>query len=520
MSGTKPVVDERVRERRTFLAQAMRDYLARHGSVWVRAQGRSMAPTVRLGDRVRLEAVAVEDLRKGQLIAYLGEDAVLRTHRVVGGFVKGGERFVVTRGDNERGADLPVPMWAVIGRMTARERFGQIHTVGTPVWRIICPACRMRARARVLARSLRRRERRRAGRVKDRLAAVVAEAARLHPVYGPEFWLGLGGEDAKHLEGLLRRHRIAMRMAEVLDEDAPGWAREAAEREAARWRAACVTSLIAVDAAIRALARVVGERMLVLKGPSYAERLYGGSCARPFSDLDVVVEPGEVPACAQALTDAGWRYRPRRRFRWQRRFTEHDFLPGEAPANLRVELHTGLVDKREFVPLLSRRPAMLWQEALPAEVAGHACMVLSPEATLLHAALHWHLHNYAGLLWGLDVAMAAAGRAGPIDWPRTVSLARAWGMSLIAWVALALASLEHDAPVPPEVIGELRPRDRIARWLVRRVAGRDPVFRRERRPSVEQALVLTLRDGLFRRMGAAVMLPLRVLAWEREHGEG
>jgi hypothetical protein len=134
------------------------------------------------------------------------------------------------------------------------------------------------------------------------------------------------------------------------------------------------------------------------------------------------------------------------------------------------------------------------------------------------ACLHWHLHSYTGLTWGLDVALAAGGSAGP-DWEKIAAIAREWGISHLCWVALTLACLEHGAPVPPEVLHRLRPRDPVVHWLVRRVAARHPVFRAERRLTLEQALVLATRDSLWRRAGALLLLPLRVLAWEPEVAE-
>lgn len=522
-------------ERRRFVADSMRDQLRRQGGVWVRARGRSMAPVLRLGDRVRLDPVDPAAVRPGELVAFVGEDGVLRTHRAlryVG--MEDGPRLVA-RGDNERGADPPTPLWAVVGRVGARERFGVVRRTEGTLWGLYEPLARAAAAVKVgLRRLRRRRERRRPDRVKDRLSDVLLEGARLHPALGVEAWRGLGGEDTRHLSWLLGRHRLAARLGELIGEHTPQWASAEIDRGAARWRAACVSSLLGVDAALEAMSAVVGRtrggagactagrpevpELLVLKGPAHAELLYGGSCRRPFTDLDVAVRPGAVDACREALCARGWQYRPRRRFAWQRAHREHNFFPGEPPAYLKVELHTGLVDKPEFVPVLARHPGRLWDEAVPGEVGGHPCLVLSAEAMVLHTAIHWHLHSYSGLLWGLDVALAAAGRAGKPDWARVVTLAQRWGVVRIAWVALTLAALEHDAPIPPTVLHRLRPMDPVARWLVRRLAGRNPVFRKERRVSIEQVLILTLRDSPWRRAGALGLLPLRVLGWEREEG--
>lgn len=496
-----------------------------------------MAPVLRMGDRVRLTAAEPDELHAGDIAAFVGEDGVLRTHRVVRQVSVDGDLRLMARGDNERGSDPPVPVWAVVGRVDARERFGVVSRTDSLAWRLYEPSGRVVAAFKVVLRRVkRRRDRRRPGRVKDHLGSLLMEGARLHPSMDRTLWHGLDGMDSAHLSWLLKRHRLAVRIGDHVGEDTPAWALEVVEREAAGWRAACVTSMVGLDAVMEALSEAVGgvrarpgepipppseepvPEMIVLKGPVYGELLYGGACRRPFGDLDIVVRPDRVEACREALCAKGWVYRPRRRFKWQRRKEEHNFVPGRPPATLKVELHTGLVDKPEFVPELARRPDLLWEEAIPGGVGGHRCLVLSPEAMLVHTAIHWHLHNYSGLLWGLDVALAAAGRAGPIDWEKVVGLGRRWRVTQISWLALTLASLEHDAPVPPKVLHALHPWDPLVRWLVRRLAGRDPVFRRERRLSLEQAMVLTMRDNPLRRLGAALLLPARVLAWEREGG--
>lgn len=472
-----------------------------------------MAPSLVQGDRMRIEPAGPEDVLAGQVVTYQLDGGALCTHRVRRvERAAGGPRFV-TRGDNAGTDDEAFSAALLVGRVVARERFGVVTRFDRLTWRAREPFARAAGRFRAAVRTtLRSGERRAAGRPRDVVAEVLAQAARMDGRVDATAAHSLTRDDAPALRALIRAHKLAPRLESALDGSAPDWLMVVAEEEARAWRAACVTALNAAERALDVLMGT-GTRAVVLKGPAFALALYGSECARPFADLDVMVPRGEIEACAAALQRAGWTHRPRRRFRWQRTKELHNLVPVEAGISLRLEVHPSLTDKPEFSPGLARDEPAAWRHVTTARLAGGDRLVLDAEATLLMACLHWHLHSYTGLTWGLDVALAAAAQP---DFSEALRLAREWEISHLCWVALTLASLEHGAPVPPEVLHELRPRDPVAHLLVRRVAARHPVFRTERRRTIEQALVLALRDRLWRRTGALLLLPLRVLAWEPE----
>jgi signal peptidase I len=505
---------------RVALAEIRREELARVGGAWLRAEGRSMAPSLAQGDRMRVVPVAPEEVAAGQVVTYQLEGGALCTHRVRRVQRNDSGLVLVTRGDNVGSDDPPVPAELLVGQVVARERFGVVTRFDKAAWRVRAPWLRAAGEVRAAVRNaLRPAERRGPGRPRDVAADAIAQVARLDGRIDPATLELLAAEDAQSLRTLVRSHKLAPRFEGALDDSSEGWLRVLAQDEARAWRAACVTALNAAERALDVVADV-SERAVVLKGPAFAQTLYGSECARPFTDLDIMVPRDEIAACVAALEGAGWKHRPRRRFRWERTRELHNLLPGGPGASLRVEVHPSLVDKPEFAPGLARDESAPWRHVTLTRVAGGDRLVLDAEAALLMACLHWHLHSYTGLTWGLDVALAAAGGSTPgatqPDWERTAALAREWEISHLCWVALTLTSLEHGAPVPPEVLHELRPRDPFAHLLVRRIAARHPVFRTERRLTVEQALVLALRDRLWRRTGALVLLPLRVLAWEPE----
>ena len=99
-------------------ASFLDDVLARDGAVWVSESSDSMAPLVRAGDRLRLGAAALGDLRPGQLVAFR-RGGRLVVHRVVARDATG----VVSKGDALSHRDAPVPVGDIVGRVT---------TVATP----------------------------------------------------------------------------------------------------------------------------------------------------------------------------------------------------------------------------------------------------------------------------------------------------------------------------------------------------------------------------------------------------
>lgn len=508
--------------------------IGRDGRAWIPARGTSMAPTLRPGDRILVEALGGRGVECGDIVA-LNRDGRLLVHRVIAApRARGGQEAteitLSTRGDNEAQVDRHADLADVLGVITARERLGRIESLeGRRGWaRSRSGLLRGRLRAR-LRELVRRRGGKRSrvsgvggpGAPRDAATWALGREIRLDGAGEGVDWASLGDEECRALGELARAHRVAPWLAFRERENAKaarpghvapggvmcGAAAPIIEAEAERWRHACVRQLSLLDEVLDALA---GIRVLVLKGPAHGESLYGSVLARPFSDLDLVVQTADMDEAIAALEASGWRHLPRRRFAWQKEPAEHNFV--HPVARGRLEVHRNLVDKPEFVPGLARHPERLWEHAVKSGVAGLECEVLDPEAMLLHALLHAHLHNHAGVLWGLDGALAAEGLGRAVDQARVVDMARAWGMTHIAWAGLALARLDFGADVPAEILDRLRPGP-VTRWMVRRIARRAPLLRRERRLTPEQLLMFTLRDGWSRRALALLALPLRVFGW-------
>ncbi len=104
--------------------QVIADLLGRGHAVLFRASGDSMHPIIRSNDYLLVEPAAQAKIRRGDVVLTLA-DRGLTAHRVIA--FDG--QMVVTRGDNARRCDLPVPASRLLGRVTHAERGGRRRRV-------------------------------------------------------------------------------------------------------------------------------------------------------------------------------------------------------------------------------------------------------------------------------------------------------------------------------------------------------------------------------------------------------
>ncbi len=168
--------------------------------------------------------------------------------------------------------------------------------------------------------------------------------------------------------------------------------------------------------------------MLVVKGSTFADRLYPDPALRPFTDIDLLVPDRAIADARKALADAGLSpaEEPVKKYaggyseeKWQ-----HPRL-GRSP----VELHWNLVNSPKVRRVISLRYG---------DIAGH-CVdgQFSPSALLVIAAVHGAAgHGFERLQTLIDVAQAARGAAGLIDINEALLLAERTGARLCLETAL------------------------------------------------------------------------------------
>jgi hypothetical protein len=173
-----------------------------------------------------------------------------------------------------------------------------------------------------------------------------------------------------------------------------------------------------------------GVESLLIKGWAMARR-YPEAGLRSYSDLDLIVRPGEAEAARAALATT----------------------PGP------VDLHDGpsKVDALGFDQLAER--------AEVAQLGIHRVRILGPEDHLRLLALHALRHGIFRPIWLVDLAVCVEGRPPGFDWERCLGPARRQREWVIGAVALAERLLGAQAEDTPAA-GRARA---LPGWLVRAV---------------------------------------------------
>ena len=188
-----------------------------------------------------------------------------------------------------------------------------------------------------------------------------------------------------------------------------------------------------------------GIAVMVTKGPVLAQRCYGFSFVRQYTDLDFVLRDADVLRATETLISLGYDAKvPPSAIRAGRPAGEYAFT--QLATKLLVELHTEKTFRYYPQPLsiekLLRRKAIvrLGEQNVPA---------LSIEDELLLISIHGAKHFWERLLWIADVAALIT--HDPIDWDRAAGIARAVDAQRMFRLALLLAKNVAGAILPSSI---------------------------------------------------------------------
>ncbi len=198
----------------------------------------------------------------------------------------------------------------------------------------------------------------------------------------------------------------------------PPTVRVSAEAELEVGRLRSRKSAFTCSAVSRVLERA-GVRFAVLKGPAVAT-YYPRPELRPYSDLDVLVEPRSLRRASEALESLGYQSAAK-----PPATHSFDFLP-QSHALTSVDLHIRLRSAREVGVETSE---LLEGFVVEGSLGGLRVPVLTPAANLLHVLLHavsvgpfgFYLLHLADAAWIID-------RDPRIDPTEVESIAVQWGV--------------------------------------------------------------------------------------------
>jgi len=261
----------------------------------------------------------------------------------------------------------------------------------------------------------------------------VLECLRAQPLAGPCDWAAVRRAASAHdLSSLLYWRLKDQPIPEPLLSD---W-RESFVRNCDR-NLRLLGELIQVNRALESK----GMRPVVLKGPVLATLLYGHAGLRECHDLDLLVQRDEIPAAVQALREMGYRPIPESNGALERTFARYNAqmaFRSDASGAV-IDLHWALTP-----PNLSIRFAPA--EFRCVEIGGAALRTLTPEYTILVAAIHGGKHGWTTLAWVAD--LAAMTEVFAPDWQAVWRSAQSAGAARMLLVALALARDLFAARLP------------------------------------------------------------------------
>jgi putative nucleotidyltransferase-like protein len=157
--------------------------------------------------------------------------------------------------------------------------------------------------------------------------------------------------------------------------------------------------MLVLDAAAVEVTAKLGEagvESVLLKGPSVARWVYGADEFRPYSDLDLLVAPGDLRRSLRVLSALGF----------ERVHSDaHAELMLRRPDQVTVDLHRLIVG-------VGARPEDAWTEFAaetePLVLRGGEVAVLSPAGRALHVVLHAAQHGAGDSKPLQDLAQALA----------------------------------------------------------------------------------------------------------------
>ncbi len=194
--------------------------------------------------------------------------------------------------------------------------------------------------------------------------------------------------------------------------------------------------------------------MILLKGADLRHRLYGDPAARPMDDLDVLINPEDMPRARSALAEMGFRLAPE----YEDLSPAYWEILGDAVhyqhpsrGEICLDLHWEIGALLYFYRLPF---ALLRKDAMPFSPDGLPVYILSPENLIIYICLNTQKDPGIPMLRQLlDLALALSSL--PINWGTLIDQARSFRCQRPVWLILREVASRAPHLVPQEALEEL-----------------------------------------------------------------
>ena len=233
------------------------------------------------------------------------------------------------------------------------------------------------------------------------------------------------------------------------------WLRATLRRRHEARAAKTLTQGLALAEILESLNRA-GVPVIVHRGLRVVEWIYKDAGARPFTDHDLLIRPGDAAAARAVLSRLGFEALSPAFFR---------------RATVFIDLHVdplGAVRRPTRARLFPIDLEALFRDAAEGWVAGGPALLLRPEDELVLMAIHVVKHSFDRLIRSADLAHLLAFQGRTLSWDRVRSQAQRFRATRL--VTLALAALEPLGVLPPGDYGvDEAPLGGLERVLLERV---------------------------------------------------
>jgi hypothetical protein len=193
-----------------------------------------------------------------------------------------------------------------------------------------------------------------------------------------------------------------------------------------------------------------GIQTMVLKGIPLAILHYGDHGVRPMSDIDILVPASQAISTADALKRAGWTPTAYGSLVMPMQYRHSQQFIGESGTE--VDLHWNIMIESTRVDSSSD----FWNEAVPIKVHGVHSHALDPTDMLFHIIVHGIKWNPEPPIRWIADAMTIIQTPGlHIDWPRIISHAKKYIVSLQVKEGLNYLYENFQAPVPKTIMDKI-----------------------------------------------------------------
>lgn len=210
------------------------------------------------------------------------------------------------------------------------------------------------------------------------------------------------------------------------------------------------------------LAETIGEfaargiPVMLLKGAAVGAMSDPSFCARPMTDVDLLIHRGDATRAREAVLAARWQQTPDERLHVLLKDKHHEapFYDAQLPG-LRLELHSLLLppDQSFEFPLEG-----LWARGHEAAAPFAHATIPSPADLLFHIAVHfaWQ-HQMQFGTWRTLRAIGAVVQSPAFDWTAALSLIIQSRAATSCYWTLRLAQRLAGLAVPDEVLAAMAP---------------------------------------------------------------